>query len=185
MCTCNIWWYRLLLANRTYLRPVVTDRVAWSVGLSVREVCHTSEPCKTAEPIEMLFALRTLVSPGNLVLDGVQIPLWKGAIFWGRGVPLWSIRTHTVISAKMAEPIEMPFGQWGRMGPRNHVLDGGAQVVREVAMATSFWLSTGYNFGCMIASDTLFDSMGGFSIRRKYSRHRVSKARCHGNQFWD
>jgi len=25
----------------------------------------------------------------------------------------------------MAEPIEMPFGLWTHMGPRNHVLDGG------------------------------------------------------------
>jgi len=25
-------------------------------------------------------------------------------------------------------------------------------------MATTFWLLMGYNFGCMIASDTLFDS---------------------------
>jgi len=24
----------------------------------------------------------------------------------------------------MAEPIEMPFGLWSRMDPRNHVLDG-------------------------------------------------------------
>jgi len=31
-------------------------------------------------------------------------------------------------------------------------------------MATTFWLSMGvYNFSCMIASDTLFDSGGGFS----------------------
>ena len=29
-------------------------------------------------------------------------------------------------------------------------------------MATPFRLSMGYNFGCMIASDTLFDSRGGF-----------------------
>jgi len=29
-------------------------------------------------------------------------------------------------------------------------------------MATSFWLSMGYNFGCRIASDTLFDSRVGF-----------------------
>ena len=34
--------------------------------------------------------------------------------------------------------------------------------VRDVAIATSFWLSMGYNFGCMIASDTLFNSRGGF-----------------------
>jgi len=30
-------------------------------------------------------------------------------------------------------------------------------------MATTFWLSMGCNFGCMIASDTLFNSTGGFS----------------------
>jgi len=35
--------------------------------------------------------------------------------------------------------------------------------LRDIAMATSFWFSMGYNFGCMIASDTLFDSRGGFS----------------------
>jgi len=27
----------------------------------------------------------------------------------------------------MAEPIEMPFGLWIRMGPRKHVLHGGAR----------------------------------------------------------
>jgi len=36
---------------RTEMRPVVTDRVAWSVGWSVTVV----SPAKTAEPIEMLF----------------------------------------------------------------------------------------------------------------------------------
>jgi len=63
----------------------------------------------------------------------------------------------------MAESIQMPFGLWARKGPRNHVLDGSRQVLRDVAMATEFWLSMGYNFGCMIASDTLFDTRGGFS----------------------
>ena len=37
------------------------------------------------------------------------------------------------------------------------VLDGSPEVLREVAMATNFWLSMGYNFGCMIASNMLFD----------------------------
>jgi len=42
-------------------------------------------------------------------------------------------------------------------------------VLREVAMATNFGTQfaitgfVGYNFGCMIGSDTLFDSRGGFS----------------------
>ena len=31
---------------------------------------------------------------------------------------------------------------------------------RDVAMATTFWLSMGYNFSCMIASGTIFDSRG-------------------------
>ena len=35
--------------------------------------------------------------------------------------------------------------------------------LRDVAMATTFWLSMGHNIGCMIASDMLFDSRGGFS----------------------
>jgi len=39
---------------------------------------------------------------------------------------------------KTAEPIEMPFGLWPRMGPRNHVLDGSPEMVRDVAMATNF-----------------------------------------------
>ena len=49
------------------------------------------------------------------------------------------------------------------MGPRNRVLDRGPLVLRDIAMATNFWLSMGYNFGCMTASETLFDSRGGFS----------------------
>jgi len=35
--------------------------------------------------------------------------------------------------------------------------------LRDIAMGTTFWLSMGYNISCMIASDTLFDSRGGFS----------------------
>jgi len=45
------------------MRPIVTDRVAWFVGLSVTLV----SPAKTAAPIEMPFGLRTRVGPGNHV----------------------------------------------------------------------------------------------------------------------
>ena len=55
---------------RTYMRPIVTDRVAWSVGLSLR---HDYEPCKTPEPIKMPFGSKeacirwrcTLALPGR------------------------------------------------------------------------------------------------------------------------
>ena len=43
-----------------------------------------------------------------------------------------------VISANMAEPIEMPFGLWARMDPRNRVLDGSPQMPRDVAI-DQFW----------------------------------------------
>ena len=54
----------------------------------------------------------------------------------------------------------MPFGLWAEMGLRNHVLDGGPAVLRDIAMATNFGIQfaiTGflcYYFGCMIANDT-------------------------------
>ena len=60
------------------------------------------------------------------------------------------------------------FGLWARMGRRNRVLDEDLEVLRDVAMATNFGQKllvtgfVGFKFGCMIASDMLFDSMGGF-----------------------
>jgi len=54
------------------MRPIVTDRVAWSFGHPVTLV----SPAKTAELIEMLFGLRTGVDPGNHVLDGDPDPPW-------------------------------------------------------------------------------------------------------------
>ena len=32
----------------------------------------------------------------------------------------------------------MPFGLWALIGRRNHVFDGGPEVLRDVAMATNF-----------------------------------------------
>jgi len=50
------------------------------------------------------------------------------------------------------------------------VLDGGPQVIRDIAMATNFWLSLGYNlfgynFGCMIASNSCLILGMGFQVR--------------------
>jgi len=43
-----------------------------------------------------------------------------------------------VICAKMAEPIEMPFGLWARMGPRNHVLGGGSTDAKGCCHGNQF-----------------------------------------------
>jgi len=59
--------------------------VCRSVCLSVTFVRRA----KTAEPIEMPFALWTLVGPRNHILDGGPYPLSEGAILKGeRGGPL-------------------------------------------------------------------------------------------------
>jgi len=51
--------------------------------------------------------------------------VWEGAIFyWGEGASHCKVWGHsTVICAKTAEPIEMPFGLWVQMSQRNHKLD--------------------------------------------------------------
>jgi len=67
------------------MRPIVTDRVAWFVGLSVTLV----SPAKTGKPIEMPFGLRTRVGTGNHVLDGSPDPPWEGEIIEAeRGGPM-------------------------------------------------------------------------------------------------
>jgi len=48
------------------MSPNITDRVAWSVGLSVG--LSPSKPSKTAETIEIPFASRTLVGSGKHLL---------------------------------------------------------------------------------------------------------------------
>jgi len=67
----------------------------------------------------------------------------------------------------MSEPIGMPFGLWARMGRRNRVGWGyiGAEGCCHGNQFCYNWLwrLMGYDFGCMIASDTQFDSRDGFS----------------------
>jgi len=68
------------------MQPIVTDRLALSVGRSVcLSVCQCVSlcvtllsPAKTAAPIEMPFGLRTRVGPGNHVLDEGSDPHGKG-----------------------------------------------------------------------------------------------------------
>jgi len=68
------------------MRPIVTDRVVLSVGLSVTLV----SPAKLADQIEMPFGLRTWVEPRNHALDGGQHPPWKKAILRGKVRPMKS-----------------------------------------------------------------------------------------------
>ena len=60
------------------MRPIVTDRVAWSLSLSVTLVSQM------AAPIKMLFGLRTRVGPGNHVLDAGPDPSMGRGNFEGK-----------------------------------------------------------------------------------------------------
>ena len=100
------------------MRPIVTDRVAWSVG-------HDHGPGKTAEPIEIPFGLWTRVSSRSHVLHGGPDPPWERAIWRGKGAAHVKYNDTLPKCAKMAEQIKMPFGVWTHVGPRKHVLDGG------------------------------------------------------------
>ena len=65
MSSCKYW-----TASQYYVDAVYCYRLSSIVCWSV---CHSREPCKTAELIEMPFGLRTRVGPRNHVLDWVQI----------------------------------------------------------------------------------------------------------------
>jgi len=78
--------------------------------------------CKeTSEPIEIPFGLRTRLSTENYVLDGFQIPPMGRSTFEGKGLPIVKYWDTTVSCAKTAEPIEMSFGTWTQVDPRQHV----------------------------------------------------------------
>jgi len=64
-----------------YVDAAYCYRLSTVVCLSV---CHSSEPCKKCEPIEMPFGLRTRVEPKNHVSDGVLVLLGEGQ-FWEKG----------------------------------------------------------------------------------------------------
>jgi len=67
---------------------VVCRSVCRSVSLSVTLV----SPAKTAAVMEMTFGLRTLVGPGNHVLDGGPDPPCQGTILRGKGHPVVKYR---------------------------------------------------------------------------------------------
>jgi len=81
----------------------------------------------------------------------------------------------------------MPFRLWTWMVPRNRGR-WRSRCAEGCCHGNQCSLSLGYNFGCIIASDALFDSRVGFqgqAIRWRHSQFRGSKERCQGNQFWD
>ena len=79
------------------MRPILTDQVAWSVGLSVTLVI----PAKKVAQIELPFGLRTWVDPGNHVLDGgPDLPMGRGKFFGENGCPIVKYRVTLRLSVQ-------------------------------------------------------------------------------------
>jgi len=72
------------------MRPIVTDRVAWSVGLSVcLSVCHTSEPRKNVSTDRDAVWVEDSGESKEHVSDGgPNPPIERGNFEVERGVPL-------------------------------------------------------------------------------------------------
>jgi len=136
----------------------------------------------------MSFGLWTWMGRRNHVLDGVQ-RCW-GTLPWQ---PILGLKLLLTGFMRMiaTRQLVIEWGVWVVGWQNADIADTRHQ--RGVATATTFWLSMGYNFGCMIASDTLFDSGSGFSgqaIQWTHSQFRGSKGCCHGNHIlafyiWD
>jgi len=90
------------------MRPIVRDRVAWSV---CRSVCHTSEPCKNGWTDRHAVWVEDLGGPKGHVLDGGSDPPWEGAMLRGKDVG----RLATPRGGKWARP---PLVLWWHYRPR-------------------------------------------------------------------
>ena len=99
------------------------DNALYSIAFGT----HTT----TAQPIEMPFGLMARMGPKYHVLDGDPIPKGKGQFLEKKAAHCEVMGHSTVRCTKTAEPIDMPFLMKTRVGPCNHILDGGADPPRE------------------------------------------------------
>jgi len=88
--------------------PTITDRVAWSVDLSVHLSLTVVSRAKTAEPIKMSFGLWTRVGPRNHVLIWGPDTQCEWAILRRKGRFIVKYGGLSAVScAKTGEPMEV------------------------------------------------------------------------------
>ena len=72
------------------------------------------------------------------------------------------------------------------MGPKNHVLDGGPQVLKDIAMATDFGTNiaiTGFVWTIATRQFVMEGGLSGWPTKCRYCRFCATKGHCHGNHF--
>jgi len=100
--------------------PIVTDRVPWSVGLSVY---HTSNPCRNGwTDRDAVWVVGLHETKESYVIWGPRSQ-WEWVILSGKGQP---VVTYTdtlpwcVQKRRNGSRFEIPFGLWTLVGTRKH-----------------------------------------------------------------
>jgi len=115
------------IAHTTYVQAVYCY---WPSSVVCRSVCWSVcvtllSPANTAEPIMMPLALWAWMGPRNHVLHGgSKFPMGR-AILGKRDA---QCKVSAMSCAKMAEPIDLLFGLWTRVGRRKHKFNHICQV---------------------------------------------------------
>jgi len=76
---------------------------------------------------------------------------------------------------------------WAWMGPKNQVLDGSLEVLRDVAMATNSGTKiaiTGFVRTIATRRLVMEGGLSGRPTECRYCRYLAHSGRCHGNHFW-
>ena len=116
-------------------------------------------PAETAAPIEMPFGLRTRVGSRNDVLDRCPDPPWEGAnLRGGKGHPI--VKHRDSLRSSVQKRLNLNRCRLGcGLGS---CVRWGSSSAKGRCHGNQFWDAIcynwllGYNFGCIIASDTLF-----------------------------
>jgi len=104
--------------------PIVTDQVAWSVGLSVTLVSHAKNGCTNRDAVWV----DNSGGPKEPCIRWGPDPPWEGAILRGKGRSSVQKRLNRLRCCLGCGP------GWAQ----RIMLDGGPTVLRDVAMATNF-----------------------------------------------
>jgi len=129
--------------------------------------CRSSVTCQVSCIVLCCPAWRCWLHHSNTDVDVVYCYTPSSMICWSVG------QSVTIASrAKMAEPIEMPFGLWTRVGPRNHVLDGvhiptKAQILGERTCQMTFHSSWQQMCSPAAGAVVALSPMGNERIRRR------------------
>ena len=106
-----------------------------------------------AAPIEMPFALRTLVGPRNHVLDGGPDPPMPRGNFEEKGRPI--VKYRDTLQSSVQKRLNRSRCRLGcGLGWEVAVvLDGGPAMLRDIAMATNFGTKIAISWLCVKGSD--------------------------------